>query len=189
MLHDLTASRQEVFADPYAGAVLHVLAEVDADFTTERQLEPVLDRLLETALEVSGADAGSIMLLSRERDALTVVAARGPRAATTTRVSRSRDSSMIDPASAPLTASAVSSKRSRTGSSWRSLVKAASTSTRVSRTAAARGSNLAKTSWREAVRSCSICAVVVIGSARLGMSLRAAIDISKSELLRDQRTG
>ena len=82
MLHDLTASRQELFArfDPQAGAVLDTLAEVDAAFTTERQLEPVLDRLLETALAVSGADAGSIMLLSRERDTLVVVAARGPRA-------------------------------------------------------------------------------------------------------------
>src|SRR5919206_2322200 len=82
MLHDLTVPRQEVFADPHAGAVLDVLAEVDAAFTTERQLEPVLDRLLETALAVSGADAGSIMLLSRERDTLVVVAARGPRAST-----------------------------------------------------------------------------------------------------------
>jgi DNA-binding CsgD family transcriptional regulator len=82
MLHDLTASRQEVFTESHAGAVLNVLAEVDAAFTTERQLEPVLDRLLETALAVSRADAGSIMLLSRERDTLVVVAARGPRAST-----------------------------------------------------------------------------------------------------------
>jgi DNA-binding CsgD family transcriptional regulator/putative methionine-R-sulfoxide reductase with GAF domain len=84
MLHDLTAPRQEVFAtfDPQAGAVLDTLAEVDAAYTTERQLEPVLDRLLETALAISGADAGSIMLLSRERDTLVVVAARGPRAST-----------------------------------------------------------------------------------------------------------
>src|SRR5919202_6079557 len=82
MLHDLTAPRQEVFAVAHAGAVLDVLVEVDAAFTTERQLEPALDRLLETALAVSGADAGSIMLLSRERDTLVVVAARGPRAST-----------------------------------------------------------------------------------------------------------
>jgi DNA-binding CsgD family transcriptional regulator/K+-sensing histidine kinase KdpD len=82
MLHDLTVPRQEVFADPRARSVLDVLAEVDAAFTTERQLEPVLDRLLGTALEVSQADAGSIMLLSRERDTLVVVAARGPRAST-----------------------------------------------------------------------------------------------------------
>ena len=78
MLHDLTAADQQV----HARAVLDVLVEVDAAFTTERQLEPVLDRLLATALEVSRADAGSIMLLSRERDTLVVVAARGPRAAT-----------------------------------------------------------------------------------------------------------
>jgi DNA-binding CsgD family transcriptional regulator/putative methionine-R-sulfoxide reductase with GAF domain len=78
MLHDLTAPRQEVFSD----VVLDVLAEVDAAYTTERQLEPVLDRLLGTALEITQADAGSIMLLSRERDTLVVVAARGPRAST-----------------------------------------------------------------------------------------------------------
>ena len=82
MLHDLTAPRQEVPAHADSDVVLDTLAEVDAAFTTERQLEPVLDRLLETALAVSGADAGSIMLLSRERDTLVVVAARGPRAAT-----------------------------------------------------------------------------------------------------------
>src|ERR1700686_3379964 len=61
-------------------AVLEVLAEVGAAFTNERQLDPVLDRLLGTALQIVRADAGSIMLLSRERDTLLVVAARGPRA-------------------------------------------------------------------------------------------------------------
>jgi DNA-binding CsgD family transcriptional regulator len=63
-------------------AVLETLVEVGAAFTNERQLEPVLDRLLGTALQVVRADAGSIMLLSRERDTLVVVAARGPRART-----------------------------------------------------------------------------------------------------------
>src|ERR1700738_4965237 len=61
-------------------AVLDALSEVGAAFTTERQLDPVLDRLLGTALQIVRADAGSIMLLSRERDTLVVVAARGPRA-------------------------------------------------------------------------------------------------------------
>jgi ATP/maltotriose-dependent transcriptional regulator MalT len=82
MLHDLTAPRQELLSVSASDAVLETLAEVDAIFTTERQLEPVLDRLLETALAVSRADSGSIMLLSRERDTLVVVAARGPRAST-----------------------------------------------------------------------------------------------------------
>jgi DNA-binding CsgD family transcriptional regulator/putative methionine-R-sulfoxide reductase with GAF domain len=91
MLHDLTSKRQELRALPPDGrptrtadgqAVLDALAEVGAAFTTERQLEPVLDRLLESALDVVRADAGSIMLLSRERDTLIVVAARGPRART-----------------------------------------------------------------------------------------------------------
>src|SRR6059058_1894753 len=63
-------------------AVLEALAEVGAAFTNERQLDPVLDRLLGTVLQVVRADAGSIMLLSRERDTLVVVAARGPRART-----------------------------------------------------------------------------------------------------------
>jgi DNA-binding CsgD family transcriptional regulator/putative methionine-R-sulfoxide reductase with GAF domain len=61
-------------------AVLETLSEVGVAFTNERQLEPVLDRLLGTALHVVRADAGSVMLLSRERDTLVVVAARGPRA-------------------------------------------------------------------------------------------------------------
>ena len=61
-------------------AVLDALAEVGVAFTNERQLDPVLDRLLGTALQIVRADAGSIMLLSRERDTLVVVAARGPRA-------------------------------------------------------------------------------------------------------------
>jgi DNA-binding CsgD family transcriptional regulator len=63
-------------------AVLETLSEVGVSFTNERQLDPVLDRLLGTALQVIRADAGSVMLLSRERDTLVVVAARGPRART-----------------------------------------------------------------------------------------------------------
>src|SRR5207302_2797125 len=62
--------------------VLETLSEVGIAFTNERQLDPVLDRLLATALQVVRADAGSVMLLSRERDTLVVVAARGPRART-----------------------------------------------------------------------------------------------------------
>jgi len=61
-------------------AVLDTLAEVGAAFTSERQLESVMDRLLGIALHIVGADAGSIMLLSPQRDKLTVVASRGPRA-------------------------------------------------------------------------------------------------------------
>src|SRR6266705_6489647 len=69
-------------AVPDERAVLEALAEVGVAFTNERPLDPVLDRLLGTALQVVRADAGSIMLLSRERDTLVVVAARGPRART-----------------------------------------------------------------------------------------------------------
>src|SRR5438093_1254168 len=69
-------------AAPDERAVLVTLSEVVVAFANERQLEPVLDRLLGTTLQVVRADAGSIMLLSRERDTLVVVAARGPRART-----------------------------------------------------------------------------------------------------------
>jgi DNA-binding CsgD family transcriptional regulator len=87
MLHDGLSQRREshgtaVFAAPHERAVLETLVEVGVAFTNERQLDPVLDRLLGTALLVVRADAGSIMLLSRERDTLVVVAARGPRART-----------------------------------------------------------------------------------------------------------
>ena len=87
MLHEVTphhvlpvSARTLVAVDERA--VLETLAEVGAAFTNERQLNPVLDRLLVTVLQVVRADAGSIMLLSRERDTLVVVAARGPRAQT-----------------------------------------------------------------------------------------------------------
>jgi DNA-binding CsgD family transcriptional regulator len=87
MLHELAAQRAMQPAPPSLGGrdervVLETLAEVGLAFTAERQLEPVLDRLLGSALEVVRADSGSIMLLSRERDTLVVVAARGPRART-----------------------------------------------------------------------------------------------------------
>src|SRR5207244_7983432 len=67
---------------PNDQAVLETLSEIGIAFTNERQLDPVLDRLLGTVLQVVRADAGSFMLLSRERDTLVVVAARGPRART-----------------------------------------------------------------------------------------------------------
>src|SRR2546422_2586568 len=85
LMHELATIRAALTSEdmpsaPYERAVLETLAEVGVAFTTERQLDPVLDRLLGTALQIVRADAGSIMLLSRERDTLVVVAARGPRA-------------------------------------------------------------------------------------------------------------
>src|SRR5437588_8489916 len=71
-----------VLAAPDDQAVLETLSDIGIAFTNERQLDPVLDRLLGTVLQVVRADAGSVMLLSRERDTLVVVAARGPRART-----------------------------------------------------------------------------------------------------------
>ena len=79
---DRSPTRAAVLPEPDERAVLETLSEVGVAFTNERQLDPVLDRLLGTALQVVRADAGSIMLLSRERDTLVVVAARGPRART-----------------------------------------------------------------------------------------------------------
>src|SRR5438874_6668441 len=80
--HRVAQSNIAVLTAPDERAVLDTLADVGVAFTAERQLEPVLDRLLGTALQIVRADAGSIMLLSRERDTLVVVAARGPRART-----------------------------------------------------------------------------------------------------------
>src|ERR671936_972566 len=85
MLQELAPTRAPysaaaAVAVPDERAVLDTLADVGVAFTNERQLDPVLDRLLATALQIVRADSGSIMLLSRERDTLVVVAARGPRA-------------------------------------------------------------------------------------------------------------
>src|SRR5437868_8704138 len=80
--HRALTSSAVALAVPDERVVLETLAEVGVAFTNERQLEPVLDRLLGTALQIVRADAGSVMLLSRERDTLAVVAARGPRART-----------------------------------------------------------------------------------------------------------
>src|ERR671937_1100483 len=87
MLQELAPTRAPysaaaAVAVPDERVVLETLADVGVAFTNERQLDPVLDRLLGTALQIVRADAGSIMLLSRERDTLIVVAARGPRART-----------------------------------------------------------------------------------------------------------
>ena len=77
--HRTRQSSSVALAVPDERAVLDALSEVVLAFTNEHQLDPVLDRLLGTTLHVVRADAGSIMLLSRERDTLVVVAARGPR--------------------------------------------------------------------------------------------------------------
>src|ERR1700730_4495523 len=80
-------------------AVLDAPAEGGVVFTNERQLDPVLDRLLGTALQIVRADAGSIMLLSRERDTLVVVAARWRRARPAPAVSRAGGSAPAKPSS------------------------------------------------------------------------------------------
>ncbi len=83
MLQEVAAPRTgHGLVVPFDRVVLETLSDVGVSFTSERQLDPALDRLLGTALQVVRADAGSVMLLSRERDTLVVVAARGPRART-----------------------------------------------------------------------------------------------------------
>jgi ATP/maltotriose-dependent transcriptional regulator MalT len=77
--HPITLANAVVLDDR---VVLDALTDVSVAFTNERQLDTVLDRLLGAALQVVHADAGSIMLLSREGDTLVVAAARGPRART-----------------------------------------------------------------------------------------------------------
>src|SRR4051794_21558214 len=82
MLQELATAGPLLAVVPEERAVLETLSDIGVSFTNERQLDPVLDRLLGTALHIVHADAGSVMLLSRERDTLVVVAARGPRART-----------------------------------------------------------------------------------------------------------
>ncbi len=60
--------------------VLQALSWATLAFVRTRELEPVLDRLLGSVLDLLNADAGSIMLLSPSGDRLHVTAARGPRA-------------------------------------------------------------------------------------------------------------
>src|SRR5437879_2118727 len=80
--HRALTSSAVALALPVGRMFRETLSDVGVAFPSERQLGPVLDRLLGTALQVVRADAGSVMLLSRERDTLVVVAARGPRART-----------------------------------------------------------------------------------------------------------
>ena len=73
MLHEAPVARMLQAAHvPFDRVVLETLSDVGAAFTAERQLDPVLDRLLGTALQVVRVDARSVMLLSRERDTDTV---------------------------------------------------------------------------------------------------------------------
>lgn len=60
--------------------VIQALSWATLAFIRTRELKPVLDRLLASALELLDADAGSIMLLSPDGDRLHVAAAQGARA-------------------------------------------------------------------------------------------------------------
>ena len=64
--HRVAQSNIAVLTAPDERAVLEALAEVGVAFTNERQLDPVLDRLLGTALQVVRADAGSILAANAE---------------------------------------------------------------------------------------------------------------------------
>ena len=58
--------------------VLRAISAAAMDFAGSRRLEPVLEGLLDSALQLASADSASIMLLSESCDQLVVVAARGP---------------------------------------------------------------------------------------------------------------
>src|SRR5919204_6498222 len=58
--------------------VLRAISAAAMDFAGSRRLEPVLEGLLDSALELASADSASIMLVSESGDQLVVAAARGP---------------------------------------------------------------------------------------------------------------
>jgi PAS domain S-box-containing protein len=73
-------SRKRATAWP-ASDELRALRAVSAaamDFAASRGLEPVLERLLDSVLDLVNADSGSIMLLAEDGQQLFVAAARGP---------------------------------------------------------------------------------------------------------------
>jgi DNA-binding NarL/FixJ family response regulator len=62
------------------GLVLEAVQEAGEAFTATLQLQPVLERIIASALALAGGDAGSIMLISDNGEELVVAAALGPRA-------------------------------------------------------------------------------------------------------------
>src|ERR671936_1072771 len=70
--------RQALASAEIERRVLQAVSAAAMDFAGSRRLEPVLEGLLDSVLELVNADSGSIMLLSEDAQQLFVAAARGP---------------------------------------------------------------------------------------------------------------
>lgn len=60
--------------------VLQALFDIGATFTKSLKLQPVLERIITSSMELAHGDSGSVMLVSESGDELVVTAAIGPRA-------------------------------------------------------------------------------------------------------------
>jgi len=59
---------------------LEAIEEICQKYIATLRLEPILERIIDEAMGLSQADAGSIMLITQDRRELVVTAARGPQA-------------------------------------------------------------------------------------------------------------
>src|SRR5918912_828530 len=60
--------------------VLHAIQDIGEAFASALQLQPVLERIIFSAMQLAEGDSGSVMLLTEDGDWLVVKAAIGPRA-------------------------------------------------------------------------------------------------------------
>jgi DNA-binding NarL/FixJ family response regulator len=60
--------------------VLQAVQDIGEAFASSLQLQPVLERIIFSAMQLAGGDAGSVMLLTEDEESLVVEAAIGPRA-------------------------------------------------------------------------------------------------------------
>jgi DNA-binding CsgD family transcriptional regulator/transcriptional regulator with GAF, ATPase, and Fis domain len=60
--------------------VLEAIQDIGEAFASSLQLQPVLERIIYSAMQSADGDAGSVMLLTEDEEALVVEAAIGPRA-------------------------------------------------------------------------------------------------------------
>jgi PAS domain S-box-containing protein len=74
----MARTRQALASAEIERRVLQAVSAAAMDFAGSRRLEPVLEGLLDSVLELVNADSGSIMLLSDDAEQLFVAAARGP---------------------------------------------------------------------------------------------------------------
>ena len=69
-------------AGPAIPSMLKAIEDIGQTFTATLRLEPVLERIIDEAIALTGGDAGSTMIVSDDRRELVVTAARGPSANT-----------------------------------------------------------------------------------------------------------